>query len=248
MGLENSSYRSKIDLSVVIPVYCSEKSLDELCERVLKVGQQLNLSMELILVDDCSLDLSWLAIERLAKQNASVKGFQLMANKGQGAATLCGLEKSRGEYIVTLDDDLQYAPEDILSLWERLQSDVSVDVVIGVPQARQHHFYRNLGSSLVNRMNSVFLKKPLDLKFSGFRMMRKAVVSGLLRIHTPYPAIGPMMFSVTPRIVNVPIMHSKRKYGVSNYNFTRLMRRYGGDRNLLCNGFIFSGTLSLGRC
>jgi dolichol-phosphate mannosyltransferase/undecaprenyl-phosphate 4-deoxy-4-formamido-L-arabinose transferase len=216
---------SKIDLSVVVPVYRSASSLDELCERILEVGQALNLTTELILVDDCSPDESWSVIARLADQHAPICGIQLMANRGQGAATLCGLEQSAGEYIVTIDDDLQFAPEEISNLWERLQSNDAVDVVIGIPEERRHRFYRNVGSCLINRINTLFLKKPLNLKFSGFRIMRRPVLAGLLCIRNPYPAIGPMILSVTPRIVNLSVSHFERRHGVSNYDFPRLMRQ-----------------------
>ena len=117
------SMNSKIDLSVVVPVYRSEKSLVELCERILTASHALNVVPELILVDDCSPDKSWSVITQLAEQYVPVRGIQLMANRGQGVATLCGLEQSTGDYIVTIDDDLQFAPEEISNLWQRLQSD-----------------------------------------------------------------------------------------------------------------------------
>ena len=219
------SVNSKIDLSVVVPVYRSEKSLVELCERILTALHALNVAPELILVDDCSPDKSWSVITQLAEQHVPVRGIQLMANRGQGVATLCGLEQSTGDYIVTIDDDLQFAPEEISNLWQRLQSDDAIDVVIGVPQKRRHHFYRNVGSRMINSMNTLFLKKPPDLRFSGFRIMRRPVVAGLMCIRNPYPAIGPMILSVTPRIVNLSVSHFERKYGVSNYDFSRLIRQ-----------------------
>ena len=100
--------------SVVVPVFNSEKTLDELCTRVSSVFQKINQSFEIILVNDCSKDGSWRVIQQLKEKfGEKVTGISLRGNFGQHKALLCGFQFAKGEYIITIDDDLQFFPEDI---------------------------------------------------------------------------------------------------------------------------------------
>lgn len=106
-----------IEISVVVPVYKSESILPELVKRINQCLRP-QFEFEIILVDDCSPDQSWNIIRRLAEANPEVRGFRMGKNAGQFMTTLAGAEQARGKYLVTIDDDLEYHPEDILALYQ----------------------------------------------------------------------------------------------------------------------------------
>src|SRR5256885_11470357 len=111
---------TKPDISVIVPVFNSEARLKELFIRTSEVITSMNLDFEFVFVDDGSNDRSWQVISELnAEYPEGVRGFRLSRNSGQQAATVCGLERARGTWVITLDDDLQSLPEEIPTLWER---------------------------------------------------------------------------------------------------------------------------------
>lgn len=211
--------------SVVIPVYNSATILPKLHERLTNVMQSLEKAYEVIFVDDCGPDNSWQVIHSLTAGDPHITGIQLMRNSGQGASTLCGLSHARGEIVITIDDDLQHPPTEIPRLLALLEEDEDLDVIMGVEKEKRHSAIRRFGSSLINQVNSFFLKKDPNLRFTSFRVMRKGVVRGLLEQRTQYPALGPMIVSVTHRIRNELVQHNKRLDGESGYTFSRIVKQ-----------------------
>ena len=138
-----------MNVSVVIPVYRSEHTLDTLIERLGKALPAIADSYEVLLVNDGSPDNSWGSIERLAKSYPWVRGIDLMRNYGQHNATLCGIRAARYEVIFTMDDDLQNPPEEMPKLLSKLNE--GYDVVYGVARRRQQAWWKNLFSILVKR-------------------------------------------------------------------------------------------------
>ena len=206
--------------SIVIPVYNSARILPELHRRLTAVMRTLGKPYEIIFVDDCGRDSSWNVLQELATNDHTVTAIQLMRNAGQSNATLCGLAHARGGTIITMDDDLQHPPEEIPALIQALGPDV--DVVMGVPKEKKHNWFRRLGSSAMHDINCYLLGKDRNLRFTSFRLMRGAVVEGLLTLRTLSPALGPMINSVTHRIINTTVQHDSRKEGRSGYTFRRL--------------------------
>ena len=213
--------REPVIYSVVIPVYGSACILPELHNRLTVAMHGLGKTYEIIFVDDCGLDDSWLVLQDLAKKDTTMIAIQLMRNSGQGNATLCGLAHASGELIFTMDDDLQHPPEEISRLLEAMNEDV--DVVMGVPIEKKHHWFRRLGSRLVHNLNCYLLGKDRHLRFSSFRLMRRQVVYALLELRTLSPALGPLINSVTHRIINTEVLHAPREKGRSNYTLGRLL-------------------------
>src|SRR5690349_14420139 len=106
------------DITVVVPVFDGAATLKALYTRTRAVMSELKLDFEIIFVDDGSRDNSWRVIGELKEEDAGrVRGFRLARNSGQQAATLCGMQRARGLWILTLDDDLQLPPEEIPKLW-----------------------------------------------------------------------------------------------------------------------------------
>jgi dolichol-phosphate mannosyltransferase/undecaprenyl-phosphate 4-deoxy-4-formamido-L-arabinose transferase len=221
----SKSSMNKTDLSIIIPVFNSEKTLMELYQRIINSISPLNKTYEIIFVEDCSRDQSWDLLCELAQGNRDVTAIQLLKNSGQGNATLAGLEFSQGNIVVTLDDDLQFAPEEIPNLVQYLYEHSDVDVVIGAPVQRKDNWVRRLGSSFINRINSVLVQKDAKLRMTSFRAIRRQVVDVVLTLKIPYPALGLVLNSVTMRIKNIPVNHYARKNGKSNYSLWRILNQ-----------------------
>lgn len=214
---------SEVAFSVIVPVLNSSGTLHELHSRLIGTMESIGGTFELLFVNDCSSDASWRELQRIAAEDPRVVALNLMTNAGQGSASLAGFSRARGAKLITLDDDLQHPPEEIPKLLRTLEQEDELDVVIGVPIMRQDPLLRRMGSSLINWINSMLLGKPLDLRFTAFRAMRREIADYLLELRVPHPALGPMILSVTRRVKNIPVRHEPRKRGSSGYSFRKIL-------------------------
>lgn len=211
--------------SIVVPVYNSEKSLKELYERIKKVFDDvIKENFELILVDDFSKDHSFEVMEELQKQDNRVYAIQLSKNCGQHPAILCGFSYSNGDYIITMDDDLQHPPEEIPKLIKAITEKKDFDVIVGKYESKKHSVIRNVGTMLSNFVSYKVYGKPKELELTSFRIIKKFVVEDLLSLSIDLPRIGNMLLQVNGRIGNVLVEHDERKYGRSGYTFRRLVK------------------------
>lgn len=212
-------------LSIVVPVYNSQATVGELQERIAATLQRIGVPAEVIYVDDGSHDDVWSVLQRLTRQYANVRAIRLGRNFGQGGAVLCGLAHARHDLVVTLDDDLQNAPEDIFTLYRRMSAAPELDVVFGVPKhKKQHGPIRNLGSRFLAYVDRVSAGSDYDEGTSSFRIMRRSVVDAVLRLRLPRPALAPMIFAVSRFIGSEPVEHHPRKVGRSGYTGMRLVK------------------------
>src|SRR3954449_5469931 len=131
-------------ISIIVPVYNSERSLPLLVERLAAVLPTIASDYELILVNDDSRDASSAVMDQLARQHAWIRPFSLMRNYGQHNALLCGIRQARMDVIVTMDDDLQNPPEEIPKLLAKM--DEGFDAVYGYPKKESHGFLRDIAS------------------------------------------------------------------------------------------------------
>lgn len=207
--------------SVVIPVYNSEATLEELCQRISAVFNNIGHPYEIILVNDASSDGSWLIMRKLKESLSNIKIIQLMRNFGQHNAVICGLHYVTGDYVITMDDDLQNPPEEIPKLISKITD--GYDVVIGAQKIKQHSSFKNLSSFVIRYLNEKIFNKPKELRLSSYRIFTRAVADEIKALRTPYPYISGQLLSITSNIVNVEVIHDKRKYGKSTYSFRKLL-------------------------
>lgn len=213
--------------SIVVPVYNSAKVLDELYSRIREVFEnKIGEEFEIILVDDSSRDESFLVMEKLRKEDARIKIIQLSRNYGQHCALLCGMNYADGDFIITMDDDLQHPPEEIPKLIIEITSHEELDVVIGEYASKKHGIIRNFGTYMSNLVTSHVFGNDPNLKLTSFRIMRRLVVENLLQLKVSYPRIGHLLLLVSNRIGNVTVEHDKRLYGKSGYSFKRLVKDF----------------------
>jgi glycosyltransferase involved in cell wall biosynthesis len=212
---------SEIPLSIVVPVFGSENTLRELCQRIATTVSPLASPFEIILVDDASTDSSWSVIQEIAADDRIV-GVHLSANLGQHRATLRGLSLARGRTVVTLDDDLQQYPEDIPLLCRALEEQ-GIGAAIGSFSARHHSWYRKFGSAVVQRIAKRVLGIPQFLQLTSFRAMRAEVVDEVLRLQGSDSTIGPLVLRATRAVINVDVRHAPRVSGSSGFTISKLL-------------------------
>jgi len=213
-----------IELSVVIPCYNSERSLVELNSRLSQSLNELNISYEIIYINDCSKDGTLSELKKLARYDASVKVIDLMFNVGQFRALYCGFKYSHGKYIVTIDDDLQHPPEEIYKLYNAIKQNKEIDAIFGKYVEKKHSLFRNIGSLFIKLVNEKIYAKPKHLTMSAFRIMRYELVETILEHQTISPVLGAIILKSTNKIVNIDVQHHQRKHGKSNYNFIKLIK------------------------
>ncbi len=211
--------------SIVVPVYNSEHTLEELYRRIRTVFEEtLQEDFEIILVDDSSRDNSFAVMEQLRAKDRRVKIIQMARNFGQHPALLCGFSHAKGDFIITMDDDLQHPPEEIPKLVHTMNERPDVDVIIAKYEGRKHNFIRRLGTRLSVYATSRMLGKDPSLEITSFRLIRRFIVEAILQTNTYLPQIGNLLVLTSNRIINVPVRHDARAYGKSGYSFSRLAR------------------------
>lgn len=212
----------KKDISIVIPVYNSENSLEELTKRIDKVMSNLQKSYQIVYVNDCSTDNSYETLKRIRAGNSNITIIDLFRNYGQPIATMCGFNYCNSDYVVTMDDDLQQDPEDIPILYNKIIE--GFDVVIGEYSSKKHSFIRNIGSYVIRGLNKwIFKLKDKNLKFTSYRIMRGVVIDHIKGESSIYPYISGLLISATNRITNAVVCHNERKYGTSSYKLSTLI-------------------------
>jgi glycosyltransferase involved in cell wall biosynthesis len=209
-------------ISIVIPVYNSAETLIPLTEQLAKVLPQISHDFEVIMVNDGSPDDSWKVIERLSQLYPWLRGINLMRNYGQHNATLCGVREARGEFVVTMDDDLQHPPQQIPLLLEKLNE--GFDVVYGVPQKRPHSWWRNWFSVLIKRLLAEVMGIRTIRDIGAFRAFRTRLRKAFENYSNPNVILDVLLSWGTSRFVAVTVDEKPREIGHSNYNFAKLIR------------------------
>jgi len=215
----------KPKVSVVIPVYRSQETLHELCERIRDVfDKTLQQSFEVILVDDASPDGSWDQLCKIHGEDPRFKAVQLIRNFGQHRALMCGFGLAAGEYIITMDDDLQHPPEEIPKLVAALEENPYVDLAIGAYTEKKHSFFRNIGTAVSRKLGLYIFKLNLDLHFTSFQIVRAHTAKAILDIRIERPWVGQLLIQMSNKVINVPVNHDFRKYGDSGYTYWQLTK------------------------
>lgn len=208
--------------SVVIPVYNSSEIIEKNIIRLRNFFIALEAKFEVVLVNDGSEDKSWDVISRLAKSYPEVISIDLLKNYGQHYANLCGFRQAKGDYVITMDDDLQNPPEEIAKLIDKVLK--GYDVVLGKFEFKQHSFVRRCGSRFVGSMNRKIFGVKDNLVLSNFRIIRRDVVDRICRDKSASPYIPGLVLKYSYRPCNVLVIHLPRAGGKSNYTLRKMLR------------------------
>ncbi len=206
--------------SVVIPCFNSEKTLEELIERIIEVFKEQKFDYEIILVNDSSRDNTWKIIKQLAGKYKNIVGLNMMKNYGQHNALLCGIRRAKYEIVITMDDDLQHPPEEIPKLLSELRD--NVDVVYGSAKEQVHGLFRNLASRIIKMTLATVMGTKTAIKVSAFRVFRTKIRESFENYNSPNVSIDVLLSWGTNKFSSVDVEHLERKEGRSNYNFWKL--------------------------
>jgi len=212
---------SKMELSIIIPVYNSERTLNELLYRLVLILENITLNYEIILIDDGSTDNSWALIQSFRKTyTEQLVAIQLMRNYGQHNALMCGLGICKGSYVITMDDDLQNPPEEIPKLLNHIKLQ-ELDLVYGCTSLRKHALWRNMGSAVVWQFYRTVFNNPITP--TPFRIMRYQLAQSVLFYNLNFTYLDGLLAWCTKRIGGVEVEHHTRVKGRSGYSFGKLL-------------------------
>jgi undecaprenyl-phosphate 4-deoxy-4-formamido-L-arabinose transferase len=213
---------SPVGLSIVVPVYRGAATVGRLVE-ALSVLHPAG-GIEIVLVNDGSPDDSGAVCRRLAAEaTVPLTYVEHARNFGEHNAVMSGLRVARGAYVITMDDDLQNPPEEVLKLYDHARLG-GWDVVYTRYAVKEHEGWRNLGSRFANGVADLLLDKPKGLYLSSFRCMSSLVTREIAKYAGPYPYVDGLIMQVTQRIDSIEVRHLARMEGRSNYTLRRLVR------------------------
>ena len=212
----------KKDFSIVVPVYYSEKTLAELYLRIEKYFTKKQKSFVVIFVDDGSADKSWEVLLTLKKKNPhTVTAVKLTQNYGQHNALFCGLTFVKGEWVITIDDDLQTPPEEIEKLL-LTQENTGAELVYGYYEKKEHSLIRNAGSWFVGKIFKNFAN--MSGKGSSFKLISSFVTEKVISRNYRMFFLDEILAWHTDNIEHVVVEHLPRKEGQSGYTLFKLFK------------------------
>ena len=207
--------------SVVVPVFNSVAVVGDTIDRIIEVFENAGLRYQLILVNDGSRDGSWEVIASRARTSPHVVALNLLRNYGQHHANLAGLREATGDYVITMDDDLQNPPDQALLLIEEAMN--GHDVVFGRFEQKQAPGYRRIGSKLISMVNRRIFGQPPGLAVSNFRILRRDVVERICESRTAHPYMTGQALMYSSNVADVAVRHDPRPVGKSNYGMRRIL-------------------------
>lgn len=205
-------------ISIVIPVYCNEKSLEELFQRIEKV--LVGRVFELIFIDDASLDESLSILKRLQSEDSRIRLISLGKNIGQHRAVIQGLEKARGEIAIVMDADLQDPPEAILPLLSKMGE--GFEGVFACRKGSYESPLRLLQSKIFKRLLHFLCKVPVNAGM--FVALSRRMIESSLARSSDLPFLVPLMGLSGLSTASIGVERPKRMKGVSSYSFYERFR------------------------
>lgn len=210
-------------LSIVVAAYNEEESLRSFHKELVFVIRKFNWDCEIIFVDDGSTDGSLKILKEFEKKDRNVKVYSFRKNNGKAEALTLGFQKAKGDYVVTLDADLQDKPKEIFKLLKKAKTG-AWDVVCGWRRERKDSIRKIFSSKLFNSITSIFWGLKLHdyncgLKFYSREAAKSLNLYGGMHRFTPLLAHD-QGFTVT----EVAVEHDERKYGKSKYEFSKIWK------------------------
>lgn len=206
-------------VTVVVPLYNEEDSLVELSVSLKKVLDSLRCQWEVIFIDDGSTDSSFQKLQEIHKINARFKTLKFKRNYGKSSALQEGFKAAKGEYVITMDADLQDDPEEIPALISKINE--GYDLVSGWKKIRHDPFIKKHTSKLFNAVTSMMVGLRLHDYNCGLKAYVKDVVKNVKvygEMHRYIPALAHLSGY---KVTEIPVTHYERKYGKTKYGLSR---------------------------
>lgn len=216
-----SNDTSRMQVSIVIPVFNAEGNLPELYRQLMPAMEALVERFEVIMVEDSSGDRSWEIVRGLAAQDERVRGVRLSRNYGQHNALLCGIRAASYGIVVTMDDDLQHPVSEIGLLLDAVAQ--GHDVVYGTSDENQHDLWRNLASRLTKLALQSAMGARSAAQVSAFRAFPTRLRAAFEEYRSPSVSIDVLLTWATTNFTAVKVKHAPRLAGKSNYTVRKLI-------------------------
>ena len=212
----------KKGLTVIVPAYNSSATLKELNSRIINTCKKNIKEFEIIYVNDGSEDDTWETICSFINLEKRTKSINLSKNFGQHNALLCGIREANYDTIITIDDDLQNAPEEITKLLHELNE--GFDVVYGYPKREKHGFLRNLASTITKMSLKTAMGIDNAKHVSSFRAFKTNLRDAFVQYKGSFVSIDVLLSWGSNSFSAIPVNRYKRKTGKSNYTFRNLVQ------------------------
>lgn len=212
---------NKPHISIVSPVYKAASILDKLVDEIQKVMLQMNVTYEIVLVDDRSPDNSWEIMQQLSAKFPQVKSIRLSKNFGQHPAIMAGISNASGEWIVVMDCDLQDQPKEIIKLYNKTNE--GFDVVLASRKNRQDGFLKKASSKLFSMLYSYLTETKFDNTIANFGIYHSKVIAQVIQMNDYIKSFPLFVNWVGFKSVAIEVEHAERESGKSSYSFSKLM-------------------------
>lgn len=214
-------------ISVIIPFLNEEESIPELISWIENVMEKNHLNYEVIMIDDGSTDASWEMVLKCRQGNEKIRGIKFQRNYGKSAALNEGFKAAQGDFIVTMDADLQDSPEEIPLLYAMIREE-GFDLISGWKKKRYDNaLTKNLPSKLYNYVTGKMSGTKLHDMNCGLKIYRRKVIKSIEvygEMHRYIPVLA--KWAGFRKIGEKPVAHQARKYGVSKFGLERFVNGF----------------------
>lgn len=216
----------RLDISVVIPLFNEEESLNELAEWITRVMVANNYSYEVLFIDDGSNDTSWEIIRNISSKNPNIKGIKFRRNYGKSGALQVGFQETLGDVVITMDADLQDSPDEIPELYNLIMKD-KFDLISGWKKERYDPITKTVPTKLFNwatrKLSGIELNDfNCGLKSYNGKVVRSIEVYGEMHRYIPVIAKRSGFTKIGEKVVQ----HYPRKYGVTKFGLERFINGF----------------------
>jgi len=206
-------------ITIVIPVFRGTKNaLLTIVERCETLSFK---KIEIVFVFDGGKPESLLILKEVVTSKNSIKIIELSKNFGQHNAIICGIEQAKGDWIITMDEDLQHDPLEILKLFKE-QKEGDYDVVYGKYHELSHAWFRNFTSLGLKKLLKIGIP-DLHPDFTAFRLIRCTIAKKLVGMNNSYTFLDGYLSWITSSVSSVEITHSESQAGESSYSIKKLI-------------------------
>ena len=210
-------------ISIVSPVYRAEKILPILVSEINLVMERIGEDYEIILVDDRSPDNSWEVMKVLSSQNPKIKSIRLSRNFGQHSAIFAGLTKTKGDWVVVMDCDMQDQPKEIAKLYKKALE--GYDIVLGQRENRKDKFLKKLTSRLFYKVFNYLSGANFDNNVANFGIYHQKTIKSILDMGDYVKFFSLFINWIGFKSVSIPIEHGEREEGKSTYSVGKLFKQ-----------------------
>ena len=210
-------------ISIVSPVYRAEKILPILVSEINLVMERIGEDYEIILVDDRSPDNSWEVMKVLSSQNPKIKSIRLSRNFGQHSAIFAGLTKTKGDWVVVMDCDMQDQPKEIAKLYKKALE--GYDIVLGQRENRKDKFLKKLTSKLFYKVFNYLSGANSDNNVANIGIYHQKTIKSNLDMGDYVKFFSLFINWIGFKSISIPIEHGEREEGKSTYSVGRLFKQ-----------------------